>query len=435
MRCFKSFVAVAVSFVALISPACAQPSGPSDPAIGAYRFSGGREVYIEYLPDIDGLAVVDFPAGRVRPLRREDANGFSFGPTIGAPEPIVARLVPRGDRLRWREGGRTSTGRRIAFRTEQVTVQNGDVTLAGTLTLPRGGGPFPGVVLLHGGGAQTRDFFWVAHFFAVRGFAVLAYDKRGAGHSTGDWRTASIHDLAGDALAAVEFLRQRPDIRADRIGLYGSSAGGWTAPVAAQRAPDRIAFVIVRSGSHLPERRNVIFEVESNLRGAGYGDDVVARVRALHEQDIAVTEANGVGWEAFRTALRAASAEPWFQLARLPRDLIPQTPENEARIANHIASQRRNIIDPPAIWAELRMPVLIQIGGRDRSVPGPESVERLREALRANSDADVLLYPEGDHPMFESASGFPRDIPNASHYAAGFLTDLDEYVRRFAARG
>src|SRR5690606_17482638 len=225
--------------------------------------------------------------------------------------------------------------------------RSGEITLAGTLTLPRGSGPHPAIVLLHGGGAQTRDFFWLPHFLARRGFAVLAYDKRGVGQSTGDWRNASVQDLADDALAAVAFLNADRRIRDHRIGLYGASAGGWTAPVAAQRAPDQIAFVIVRSGSFLTERRNVIYEVESDLRAAGYGDDVVAAARACHQRDIAVVEAGGVGWEVLRAALRAASGEPWCALARLPPDLIPLTSANEARIAAHIASQRRNVIDPP----------------------------------------------------------------------------------------
>jgi pimeloyl-ACP methyl ester carboxylesterase len=286
--------------------------------------------------------------------------------------------------------------------------------------------------LLHGGGAQTRDFFWVTHFFARRGFAVLAYDKRGAGESTGDWRTASASDLAGDALAAVAFLRARNDIRTDRIGLYGSSAGGWPAPLAASRAPDRIAFVIARSASALPERENLIYEVEGDLRSAAYGDDVVARVRGLYEQDIAVVDANGAGWDELAAAYRAASSEPWFELSRLPRNLLPQTPENEARIADYIAGQRRNLIDPPALWGQLRMPVLVQIGRRDRYVPGPDSAERIRQALRGNADATVTLYPTGDHPMFESATGYPRDIRNVTRYTEGYLTDLDRFLRRMA---
>lgn len=428
----KVLAALAAALAMFATPVFAQSDTPNDLAIGLYAFSGGREAYVEYLPDIQGLAMMEFPSGRIRPLRRSGADSFTFGPTIGAAEPIEVQLEIQGARLRWREDGRISVGRRSAFRTEDVVIQSGEISLSGTLTLPRGRGRHPAIVLLHGGGAQTRDFFWLPHFLAQRGFAVLAYDKRGVGQSGGDWRSASVQDLAGDALAAVAFLRNDQRIRADRVGLYGASAGGWSAPVAAARAPDQVAFVIVRSASYLPERRNVIYEVEGDLRDAGYGDDVVARVGALHEQDIAVMEANGAGWEELRAALRAASSEPWFALTRLPGDLIPQTQANQSRIAAHIASQRRNVIDPPAVWASLRMPILIQIGGRDRYVPGPESAEHLLAALRQNPEARVELYPGADHPMFESATGYARDIPNATRYAPGYLSDLDMFVRRQA---
>src|SRR5690606_38123301 len=162
-------------------------------------------------------------------------------------------------------------------------------------------------VLLHGGDAQTRDFFWTTRFFAGRGFAVLAYDKRGVGASTGDWRTASVHDLAGDALTAVVYLRARPDIRSNRIGLYGASAGGWTAPLAATMARERIAFIVARSPSALPERRNVIYEVEGDLRNAGFGEEAVSHMRALHELDVAVAKGGGAGWNELRATLRDAS--------------------------------------------------------------------------------------------------------------------------------
>lgn len=427
-------LAAAMLLEGLIAPALAQ-SAPDDPAIGLYRFSRGREVYVEYLRDIEGLAVVEFPSGRVRPLQHRNAHDrFSFGPSIGASEPIEAELIIEGGRLRWTERGRVARARRVAFVTEDVVVNSGDVTLTGTLTRPRGRGPFPAVVLLHGGGAQTRDFFWTPHFFAARGFAVLAYDKRGVGGSSGDWRTAGARDLAQDALAAVDYLRGRADIRGERVGLYGASAGGWIAPLAVSLAPERIAFVIARSASALPERENVIYEVEGDLRDAGYGEDVVARARALHEQEISVVDAGGEGWEALRAALQSANAEPWFTLTRLPADLIPRTPENETSIADYIAGRRANRIDPPALWRMVRTPVLIQLGGRDRYVPGPQSAAALRESLAGNPQAMVLLYPAADHPMFASPTGYPSAIPQVTHYAEGYLADLDSFARRMARR-
>ncbi|HWA01630.1 MAG TPA: alpha/beta fold hydrolase [Caulobacterales bacterium] len=407
----------------------ADAESPNNPAIGLYRLSDAREIYVEYLPDIDGLVMVDFPSGRVRPLARSADGAFSFGPRIGAGEPVVATFTLDSDLMSWREAGRVSTGRKIAFRTEDVSFQSGEVRLAGTLTLPRGSGPFPAVVLMHGGGAQTRDFFWIPHFFASRGLAVLAYDKRGVGASTGDWRTSSNADLAGDALAGVEWLRARSDIRANRIGLYGSSAGGWTAPMAAARAPNRIAFVIARSASALPERANVIYEIEGDLRSAGFGDDEVAAMRRVHELALGASDAQS--WERFREGLASIRGAPWFRLVRLPADLPAwNDAARHGEVEGFIATLRRDASDPLASWRQLSMPILIQEGGLDRYVPGPLSTELLRTALSRNHAAHVVLYPRGDHPMFESSDGYPRSIPAASRYAEGYLTDLDAFARR-----
>lgn len=422
-----TFVAALLS-TAFVAPARAQSGAASDPAIGVYRFGGGREVYVEYLPDIDGLAMMEFPSGRIRPLRAIAPGRFAFGPSIGAAEPVEATLEIAGARLHWTEAGRRSTGRRVEFASEEVTVQNGVVALSGTLTRPRGRGPFPAVVLLHGGGAQTRDFFWVTHFFAVRGVAVLAYDKRGAGRSTGDWRTARAIDLAEDGLAALAYLRSRADIRRDRIGFYGSSAGGWTAPLAAGGAPADVAFVVVRSGSYLPERQNIIYEVEGDIRSAGFGDDEVAQTRQLHALAIAANDQES--WERFRTALSHAQDASWFPLVRLPRGVVPWDDAHLADIRGFIEAQHRTDFDVLPTWAQLRMPVLYQVGGLDRYVPGPESAARIGAALADNPRAEVCLYPRGDHPMFESVSGYPRDIPRVSRYAEGYLRDLDAFIRR-----
>ncbi len=93
-----------------------------------------------------------------------------------------------------------------------------------------------GLYRFDGGGAQDRNFLWVAPFFADAGGAVLGCDKRGIGGSTGEWRSAVAADLAADAVAAVDFLRAQSKIDRGRVGLYGSGNGGWVAPIAVNLA-------------------------------------------------------------------------------------------------------------------------------------------------------------------------------------------------------
>ena len=122
-----------------------------------------------------------------------------------------------------------------AVRTEAVRFQSGDVTLAGTLFIPDERGRHPAIVLFHGSGPEPRNPS-VADWFARHGVIVLTYDKRGVGESTGDFRAVSFTELADDGLAAIQLLRARPDVDAERIGVWGLSQGGWLGPLAASRS-------------------------------------------------------------------------------------------------------------------------------------------------------------------------------------------------------
>lgn len=136
-----------------------------------------------------------------------------------------------------------------------ATFQNGDVRLAFTLDLPPGPGPFPAVVFGHGSGKRTRDEMQgFALQWTRRGFAVLRFDKRGVGESTGTFVFVGTKDsndvfpqLASDIVAGVRFLRSRPEIDPRKIGLAGWSQAGWILPYAARELGDA-AFLVLFSG-------------------------------------------------------------------------------------------------------------------------------------------------------------------------------------------
>ena len=133
--------------------------------------------------------------------------------------------------------------------------ENGDVRLAFTLDLPEGKGPFPAVVVGHGSGKTTRDqLIWASRHLTALGFAVLRFDKRGVGESTGTYVFVGTKDspwvfpeLASDVAAGVRFLRTRPEIDPRRVGLFGNSQAGWILPLAA-RDLGSAAFMILWSG-------------------------------------------------------------------------------------------------------------------------------------------------------------------------------------------
>ena len=117
---------------------------------------------------------------------------------------------------------------------------SGDVRLAYALDLPPGRGPFPAVVAGHGSGRTTRQqMAWLAGRWTAMGFAVLRFDKRGVGESSGTYVNVGTQgsptvfpQLAADIAAGVRFLRERPDIDRRRVGLVGNSQAGWILPLA-----------------------------------------------------------------------------------------------------------------------------------------------------------------------------------------------------------
>jgi hypothetical protein len=147
------------------------------------------------------------------------------------------------------------------YNSEEVTYKNDEAgnTLAGTFTYPKSEGPFPAVILITGSGPQNRNeellghkpFLVLSDYLTRQGIAVLRFDDRGIGKSTGDFSSATSEDFATDVLAGVEYLKTRNEVNKDEIGLIGHSEGGLIAPMVAVKSPD-VAFIVLMAGPGLP---------------------------------------------------------------------------------------------------------------------------------------------------------------------------------------
>ena len=177
------------------------------------------------------------------------------------------------------------------YDTLEVSVPNPNaagVTLAGTLTLPRGKGPFPAEILITGSGPEDRDetvfghrpFRVLADHLTRHGVAVLRLDDRGVGRSTGRFAGATSEDFAGDILASVAFLRGRSEIAPRQIGLIGHSEGGLIAPIVANRSRD-VSYVVLMAGPGIPGDSLLMLQ-SALLRGSmGVDDAALAQERAV----------------------------------------------------------------------------------------------------------------------------------------------------------
>jgi len=273
----------------------------------------------------------------------------------------------------------------------QVTFRNGSVELHGTLMLPAVRTPSPAVVFLHGSGPHPRAGFRpYAEEFARIGVASLFFDKRGSGESGGSWTTASLEDLAGDALAAVDHLKTEEGVDPKRIGFWGVSQAGWVAPLAASRSKD-IAFMILISGGGASPRESELFSYQQQFERAGLTAAETARateVLTAYFQYLATGERRAeliARLEGIRPGRLRPLAE---QLERiLPSD---ENRPNWSWVATH---------DPAPHIQSLTCPILLMFGDRDTDHPTALAVGRWREGLgkARNGRVTLMVYPGAGH--------------------------------------
>ena len=402
-----------------------------DAIAGSYEVAPGRVIEIGWMDELGGLVFLDHQTLRTGPWHALSPTRLVAGPSIGVPYPFEIEVSLQRDAagaisgLRWREQELVVEARRIApHRVEAVTVRNGDVVLKGSLMLPTTPGPHPAIVLAHGSGDATRNVgAWNLHFLRL-GMAVLSLDKRGAGASGGDWHASSLDDIAGDWLAGVALLKARTDVDPKRIGVHGSSQGGWTAPLMAARSTD-IAFVIVRAGSGVSLRDTMLHEIGWSVRESGL-DDAAAREAETASAAMFDLSVKAAPWREFVAVADAHRGKPWFDHA-WPMQMSedgwgrPWVAKNAAYLATD--SLRR--IGVPLLWF---------LGDLDHNVPAEASDRALNAALAdaRHPDYRIERLPNTGHAFTETTTGNNRDIASDSRMVAGYWEVMDAWLR---ARG
>jgi hypothetical protein len=350
---------------------------------------------------------------RMRMTLRGDATTAVFEGTI-AGDSITGTFTEAG------ANGTFALRRRLvnraALREEDVLFSNGDVRLSGTLILPSSSPPYPAIVMAHGSGAEGR---WANRFLAQRfaeaGVAVLIFDKRGVGQSSGDWRAAGFEDLAADVASGVAMLRARRDIRAQRVGLFGHSQGGTILPLAATAAGEP-AFLIASAASAVPTDSAERFSLRNATGFSTLPPHEAAQANDYVEAVVAVAY-QGVPRGRLDSLAAALSGKPWF---------FPLPPPTSHYWA---FSRRIAPYDPRVRWMQVKAPVLLTYGAADQRVPVDASVQAIREALAAagRDPPTVCIYAGADHTQRVRRPGdvWPRN-------AEGYLDDLVAWMRAAA---
>jgi len=360
----------------------ASPAGPSASPLsfpqleGVYR-QGSRSFVVTY----QGWWL-DLRTQQIRQLTPAGGGAFTYGPGWQVPVPVQGRLHFSTDaagiavRVTGMAPGRLPVNAVRVPATERDVrfASQGDV-LAGTLSIPSGPGPHPGIVILQGSGALDRHFESISQgIYLSLGFAVLAFDKRGVGASTGVFpgelaTPASIGIQAVDAAAAARFMMAQPGIDARQVGFDANSQGGWVAPLAAQRLPS-LKFAIL----------------------------IASPAATTAQQDLYASFSGGSQY----------------------------VPAQSDRAVDSAVRATAGGYDPAPALAALHIPALWIYGQLDRQVPVRLSVANL--AAYHNPRWTVVVLPGGSHGLIATRYGLDTELADATRFAPGYFTTLSTWV-------
>jgi pimeloyl-ACP methyl ester carboxylesterase len=337
----------------------------------------------------------------------------------------------------------------LPYKEEEVTFRNGDVTLAGTLTLPETQGPHPAVVLITGSGAENRDeevfgfkvFRVLADHLTRKGIAVLRYDDRGVGGSSTGTEQDTSETSADDVAAAVKFLQRRPDINPEEIGLVGHSEGGIIAPMVAVRSSDAggppVAFLILMSGPGQPGRQILADQTGLILKANGASQAVIDEKVALEKRAIEAAM-TGQGWEEVKAEIRkqyqAAAAALSDDQRKAIGDVnqwVEKSVEAQVQALKSPWMQFFLAYDPAPALEKVTAPVLALFGGLDTQVPAEANRDAVMKALDkgGNKDHTAKIFPDANHLYQSAVTGSPNEYATLKpEFTAGFLDSISDWI-------
>ncbi len=302
-----------------------------------------------------------------------------------------------------------------SFNSTEVSFQNGEQKLVGTLTVPKSGAaPFPGVIIITGSGTQDRDgstllnlYRLIAERLSTNGVAVLRVDDRGSGKSSMPTKPTSYRDLINDTKAAFEFLLKRPEIDPKRIGLAGHSEGAETALTIAAEDP-RVAAIML-------------------LAGASRSLDHVLTEQTLYllALETPVNPADKTRYPPVVTQL-----EKLLEQARTTPKAADPAKDQLAYFREHLES------DPLALARRVRQPALILNGERDENVLFYHALE-LAQAMADSGNKHVLvrIFPNLTHLFTLSQRDKAVTDAQAREVSPAFLELLQSWAANVLVRG
>ncbi len=312
------------------------------------------------------------------------------------------------------------------FTEEEVTFGLQEVRLSGTLSFPvTNRTKHRAIILVSGSGPQNRDseivgfkpFKLLADFFNQEGYAVLRYDDRGVGKSTGkSVNESTTADIAEDARQAFLFLRSRKDIDPANIGMLGHSEGGVVVPIVAAGEP--VAFVILLAGFGVKGVELSNAQQAAILRSSGMSETFIEASGKMNREVLRLMMDDKTTEEQLQLFVREETLK---LLPLLPENIQAQIPDKEAYAtmsAQQVLIQMKNpwiryymTYDPLPTLSKVKCPVLMLFGGLDMQVLPSQNSDLMKNALvnAGNKKVEAFTIANANHLFQEATTGSPTE--------------------------
>lgn len=422
-RVFLQVAFLQVLFAALVF-------AQDDAFIGNYQLSNKQIVSIakfEFSRDFQPLIFTNFTTGRLGIITPDGADKFVSGSGLLVNEPTEIRLNFGRDSdkrvagLSYQDGdSKPVNGKKIEDKSEDCSIQNGSAKLSGTLLLPKSKGKHPAIILLHGSGSLGRYSFGpFPYFFLSRGFAVLTYDKRGAGKSEPIGSRPTLEEMRSDALAAIDFLKKRKDIERTKIGLWGTSQGGYLAGSVTSQNKD-VAFVINQSGMAVTAAEQDLYRVKAEMKADNFSDAEIAEAVEYTRLQLEVGR-TGKGWDELEKLSREYKERRWLDYVYSPASLDEVKKFWQTDFS----------IDATNTYKGVGCPVLALFGELDTSTPVVATIANLKRNLKGSRNVKIVIFPKANHALLQSETGGKSELPKIKRFVPNLFPSMEEWLGQF----
>lgn len=320
---------------------------------------------------------------------------------------------------------------------EEVTIDNktDQVKLSGTLTKPKKGKKFPAIILISGSGPQDRNqeilghkpFLLLADELTKLGFAVLRYDDRGTGSSTGDFKASNTFDFTNDALAAYEYLKDRKDIDKRKIILLGHSEGGLVATIAGAKEK-KLGGIVLMSSPSLPGDSIMILQNSYLMLFSGINaetsNNVVSTSRKIYDFLL--------NTKLDEETLKDSITTMYLEGMGIPKDKREAV---KTQVAAMSSDWYRTFlsIDPEEYFAKLNCKVMAYYAEKDVQVPAKENIAMFNKIAKTykkrNFEVETII---GVNHLFQKCSTcLPQEYGNLEETLnPQYLDSLKKYLSK-----